>query len=64
MEIIWKYQKKVYDYTGKQMNEVEIIQNAMRIVKDIRGLVEKLKKIWITPKGNTLGTLSNRSRFW
>ena len=44
MEIIWKYQKKVYDYTGKQLNEVEIIQNAIHIDKDIRGLVEKLRK--------------------
>jgi len=44
MEIIWKYQKKVYDYTGKQLNDVETIQNAIHIDKDIRGLVEKLRK--------------------
>ena len=44
MEIIWKYQKKVYDYTGKQLNDVETIQNAIHIDKDIRGLVEKLRR--------------------
>ena len=44
IEIIWKYQKKIYDYTGKQLNDVEIIQNAIHIDKDIRGLVEKLRK--------------------
>ena len=44
MEIIWKYQKKVYDYTGKQLNDVEVIQKAIHIDKDIRGLVEKLRR--------------------
>ena len=44
MKIIWKYQKKVFDYTGKQLKDVEIIQNAINIDKDIRGLVEKLRK--------------------
>ena len=53
MEIIWKYQKKVYDYTGKQLNEVEIIQNAIHIDKDIRGLVEKLRK-YETPEEEIL----------
>ena len=40
--MLWKYQ--LYDYTGKQMNEVEMIQNAIYIDKDIRGSVEKLRK--------------------
>ena len=44
MEIIRKYQKKVLDYTGKQLNDVEIIQKAIDIDKDIRGLVEKLRR--------------------
>ena len=44
MEIIRKYQKKVLDYTGKQLNDIEIIQKAIDIDKDIRGLVEKLRR--------------------
>ena len=36
--------KKVLDYTGKQLNDVEIIQKAIDIDKDIRGLVEKLRR--------------------
>ena len=44
MEIIWKYQKKVYDYTGKQLNDVELIQKQIHIDQDIRGLVERLRK--------------------
>ena len=44
MDIIYNYQKKVYDYTGKQLNDVEVIQKAIHIDKDIRGLVEKLRR--------------------
>ena len=44
MEIIRKYQKKILDYTGKQLNDVEIIQKAIDIDKDIRGLVAQLRK--------------------
>ena len=44
MEIIHKYQKKVFDYTGRQLNDVEIIQRAINIDKDIRGLVAKLRR--------------------
>ena len=44
MSIIHKYQKKVLDYTGRQINDIEIIQRAINIDKDIRGLVAKLRK--------------------
>ena len=44
MEIIRKYQKKVLDYTGQQLNDVEIIQKSIDIDKDIRGLVAKLRR--------------------
>jgi len=44
MSIINKYQKKVLDYTGRQINDIEIIQRAINIDKDIRGLVAKLRK--------------------
>ena len=44
MEIIHKYQKKILDYTGKQLNDVEMIQKAIDIDKDIRGLVAKLRR--------------------
>ena len=44
MSIIHKYQKKVLDYTGRQINDIEIIQKAINIDKDIRGLVAKLRK--------------------
>ena len=44
MEIIHRYQKKVIDYTGRQMNDVEMIQKAINIDKDIRGLVAKLRR--------------------
>ena len=44
MEIIHKYQKKVLDYTGKQISDIEIIQKAINIDKDIRALVGKLRK--------------------
>ena len=42
--MLWKYQKKVYDYTGKQLNDVELIQKQIHIDQDIRGLVERLRK--------------------
>ena len=44
MEIIRKYQKKILDFTGKQLNDVEIIQKAINIEKDIRGLVAQLRR--------------------
>ena len=44
MSIIHKYQKKVLDYTGRQINDIEIIQRAINIDKDIRGLVAKLRQ--------------------
>ena len=44
MEIIHKYQRKVLEYTGKQLNDVEMIQKAINIDKDIRGLVARLRR--------------------
>ena len=49
MEIIHKYQKKILEYTGKQLSDVEAIQKAIDIDKDIRILVDKLR-IYETPE--------------
>ena len=53
MEIIRKYQKKILDYTGKQLNDVEMIQKAINIDKDIRGLVAQLRR-YDSPEGPIL----------
>ena len=44
MSIIRKYQRKVLEYTGKQLNDIEMIQKAIDIDKDIRGLVAQLRR--------------------
>ena len=43
MEIIHKYQKKILDFTGEEMNMTEGIQKNINIDKDIRELVESLR---------------------
>ena len=44
IKVIQKYQKKVLDYAGGQLNDFEIIQKAINIDKDILGLVHKLRR--------------------
>ena len=43
MAIIRKYQKKILDFTGEEMNLTEGIQKSINIDKDIRELVESLR---------------------
>ena len=43
MAIIRKYQKKILDFTGEEMNITEGIQKNINIDKDIRELVESLR---------------------
>ena len=43
MEIIRKYQKKILDYTGGQMNITQGIQKNLNIDNEIRNLVESLR---------------------
>ena len=43
MAIIRKYQKKIIDFTGEEMNLTEGIQKSINIDKDIRELVESLR---------------------
>ena len=43
MAIIRKYQKKIMDFTGEEMNITEGIQKNINIDKDIRELVESLR---------------------